>query len=148
MSEDHHWPQGETNESTRLNSKISYTSTGCWEFTGYRDRDGYGRIQWRGKHAYLAHRAAYEIAYGSIPPGMTVDHLCNNRSCIRYEHLEAVSHEEDVRRAVERRTHCGNGHPWVEENTYRWDGRRQCRKCNAAAARRYQARLRADSPSG
>src|SRR4051794_32904293 len=93
-------------ETTRLYSKITYTTgdLGCWEFNGYLDPGGYGRIHWRGKNGYLAHRAAYELAYGPIPPGLAVDHTCNNRACIRYEHLEAVTPAENNRRAAERRT--------------------------------------------
>jgi hypothetical protein len=134
-------------ETTRLFSKVSYKTDdlACWEFTGYRDPDGYGRIYWRGRSGYLAHRAAYELAYGQIPEGLTVDHTCYNRACIRYEHLEAVPHAENVRRAAERRTprtHCGNGHEYTEASTYWHRGGRHCRVCNRLASRRYSIRKR------
>ncbi len=130
-------------DATRLFSKTTYTTgdPGCWEFNGYLDRDGYGRFYCRGK-SRCAHRVAYEIAYGPIPAGLTVDHTCNNRACIRFEHLEAVTQAENTRRAVERRTHCRNGHEYTESSTYHHEGRRYCRICNRLAVRRYAMRQR------
>src|SRR4051794_22665822 len=103
-------PMPATSDASRLFSKIRHTASdlGCLEFTGYLDRDGYGRIHFHGR-TRRAHRVAYELAYGPIPYGMTVDHTCNNRACIRYEHLEAVSQAENTRRAVERRTTAEQG---------------------------------------
>lgn len=38
-------------------------------------------------------------------------------------------------------THCAHGHEYTEANTlWREEGWRQCRACNRAAVRRYQAR--------
>jgi HNH endonuclease len=131
-----------SNETIRLYSKVYYTTTelACVEFTGYLDANGYGRIYWRGRHGYLAHRAAYELKYGPIPPGLAIDHTCNNRACIRYEHLEAVTQAENSRRAAERRTHCGNGHEWTVANTYWHQRGRNCRTCNRLSSRRYYER--------
>lgn len=132
------------NDATRLFSKTTFTKgEPCWEFNGYRDPNGYGRIYWKGKQARLAHRVAYELAYGAIPPGMAVDHLCSNRACIRYEHLEVVTQKENLRRAAERRTHCGNGHAWTPENTYTINGNRRCRACGREATKRYYYRNKA-----
>jgi hypothetical protein len=38
---------------------------------------------------------------------------------------------------------CRKGHPWTEENTYRWGGRKVCRTCRLAAERRRYHRKRA-----
>src|SRR5262245_48163865 len=112
-----------TDGAVRLYSKVSYSPTGCWEFTGYLDEDGYGQIHWHGKAA-LAHRVAYELAYGPIPSGLTIDHTCSNPRCVRHDHLDVVTRGENNRRAAERRTHCRRGHEWNEKNTYHWRGRR------------------------
>lgn len=76
---------------------------------------------------------------------MEIDHTCSNPPCVNPAHLEAVTHEENVRRAVERKTHCVNGHEYTEANTYRhpngvW---RDCRKCISLRAMAYKARKRA-----
>jgi hypothetical protein len=52
----------------------------------------------------LAHRVSYEAAYGPIPAGLHIDHLCRVRKCVRPEHLEAVTQGENNLRAFRRIT--------------------------------------------
>lgn len=44
----------------------------------------------------LAHRFSYEEAYGEIPEGFQIDHKCHTRSCVRPEHLQAVTQKENI----------------------------------------------------
>lgn len=73
--------------------------TDCWLWTGYGDRWGYGRFG----HGLLAHRVAFELVKGSVPPGLTLDHLCRVRRCVNPTHLEPVTQAENTRRAVKDR---------------------------------------------
>ena len=117
-------------------------TTPCDEWLGRVDRYGYGRIGRSGK----AHLIAYERAYGPIPNGLEVDHVCRNRRCWNAKHLEAVDHRTNLLRghtipAINAaKTHCANGHQYDEANTYIYsDGSRRCRKCDSD---RHKARRR------
>jgi hypothetical protein len=108
------------------------------------DRLGYVRVSTNGRMRY-AHRLAYEGVRGPIPAGLEIDHLCRNRACREVVHLEAVTHLENVRRGRARfngaheraRTHCPKGHPYSGDNLFIRCGKRYCRACSRAWARRY-----------
>ena len=63
---------------------------GCLLFPTKPTARGYGQLQTGGR-GYLAHRVAYEIAYGPIPQGMQVDHICHIRRCVNPSHLRLVT---------------------------------------------------------
>lgn len=80
----------------RLLDKVVAGPRGCWIFVGWRNR-GYGRIRIGGRQRY-AHCVSYELHVGPIPKGHEIDHLCGTASCVRPDHLEAVTPEENQRR--------------------------------------------------
>ena len=53
-----------------------------------------------GKRAFKAHRVAYEMAYGPIPDGQIVRHLCGIPSCVNPKHLRAGTPAENARDMV------------------------------------------------
>jgi len=113
--------------------------TGCWEWTGARDSKGYGNVRVADR-VRKAHRVVYESVYGPVPSHLDCDHRCRVPWCVRPEHLEAVSHHENVLRgdatwkpgARQRsKRKCPRGHRYSKANTYvqASTGGRACRTC-------------------
>ena len=75
------------------------TLRSCWDWTSAHDQHGYGRFCLRRKNRF-AHVIAWTIENGSVPEGFELDHLCRNRGCVRPDHLELVTHRENLRRGV------------------------------------------------
>lgn len=120
----------------------------CWEWRGSIDHGGYGQYR-HNERTTSAHRYAYENRVGPIPAGMTIDHLCRNRACVRPDHLEAVTQRTNLLRgqtkAAEnaRKTTCPQGHDYTPENTYTPpSGGRQCKQCRSDR-KRHEAEVRA-----
>lgn len=121
----------------RFWDKVQKTD-GCWDWTAYKTKEGYGRIGINGR-LYLAHRVSYEWVKGKIPEGLVIDHLCGNPSCVNPDHLESVTQKENTHRgklveSLKKRssaqTHCKRGHEFTKENTYVCKrGIRNCRTC-------------------
>lgn len=121
----------------RFWSKVDRPSEdGCWLWTASAQSGGYGQIR-VGRGPKLAHRVAWELAWGPIPAGLTVDHLCFRPLCVNPAHLRLLTNVENAgnqRKATA--PACRRGHPWTPENTSYRRGVRRCRQCSRASARK------------
>lgn len=79
-------------------ARLVVSENGCWVWPG-STTNGYGDVAIDGK-TYRVHRVVYVHCKGEIPTGHEVDHLCFNRLCANPDHLEAVTREENNRRAL------------------------------------------------
>lgn len=124
----------------RLLAKVSRNAEGCWLWTGWINDNGYGEIISFGKKI-RAHRAMYQLVVGLIPEELVLDHLCRVRHCVNPEHLEAVTHQQNILRGVgatavhAKKTHCIHGHEFSEANTIHRKRGRGCRTCQRQGKR-------------
>lgn len=132
-------------------AKTLTPATPCIVWTGALNSRGYPCFSVEG-WSQLAHRLAYEDAFGPIPEGLTVDHTCKVKRCVNPDHLEAVTRAENVRRS-RRPDMCPEGHQYTPENTIRRTNKqtghtqRECRICKAESQRKYRARKNAEAAS-
>ncbi|WP_374725912.1 HNH endonuclease signature motif containing protein [Paraburkholderia phenoliruptrix] len=116
--------------------------TQCWNWNGRIAKNGYG-VQRVGRSCQAAHRYVFILIKGEIPAGLELDHLCRNRACVNPEHMEPVTHMENMLRSpvyqsrIQAMT-CSKGHPLDGVRT-RNGGGRYCRTCVRDSKRRQRA---------
>lgn len=122
----------------------------CWHWIANIDRGGYGLFS-RGRGRSIgAHRMAYLLVKGEIPPGMQVDHVCHvpsecvavpclHRRCVNPAHLATATPRQNSLRSNSipaknaTQTHCLRGHPLSGDNLSidKTHGYRICKACKA-----------------
>lgn len=68
--------------------------TGCLNWTGALQSQGYGLFSFKGVQM-LAHRAAYECVKGPIGPGLVLLHQCDNPRCCNVAHLRPGTDQDN-----------------------------------------------------
>jgi len=128
--------------------------TDCKKWDKYIKPTGYG-VKIQNYKAVPAHRWVWEQANGPIPQGMVLDHTCHNeailkgecegghscehRACVNLEHLEVVTHSQNISRGLQSmkaRKFCPKGHDYSNPNNImtRANGKRECAECNRERA--------------
>lgn len=68
----------------------------CWPWPKQKNAAGYGVLNWLG-YQFLAHRVAFELAYGPLRKPEIVCHHCDNPPCCNPLHLYAGDHKANAR---------------------------------------------------
>ena len=89
----------ETDRDAQLFDRAAVLDDACWEWTGYRNRKGYGQIKADGRMV-ATHRQAFLLRRGPIPEGMHVLHRCDNPPCVNPDHLFLGSNDDNVAERV------------------------------------------------
>ncbi len=116
----------------------------CWEWLGSKTL-GYGTFYTQ--RQTRAHRVSYELFVSKIPNGLLVCHKCDNRGCVRPDHLFLGTYLDNNRDCVLKgrkadvmstRTHCPKGHEYSLINTYLSPkGFRNCKACRKETNREW-----------
>ena len=84
----------------RLARAYIVETNGCWRWVKGLTTVGYGHFSIASVY-YQAHRLLYILRFGAdIPAGLFPDHLCRHRWCVNPDHLEPVTHRENIRRGA------------------------------------------------
>jgi hypothetical protein len=127
---------------------IPEPNSGCWLWIASCVTGGYGKFFFQGKYR-RAHRVAWVLHRGLIPPGLDVLHRCDTSCCVNPDHLFLGTDSVNMRDCVRKgrygnqntgKTVCAHGHPLIADNVYLMPaGGRSCRICHRATKRRWRA---------
>jgi hypothetical protein len=122
-------------------------ATGCWNWIGSKNTDGYAIIQRRKGSRVIA-----SLYLGlDINDGKThALHRCDNPNCINPKHIFLGTHLQNMQDMARKGrgnsgyrgvTHCKRGHEFTPENTHYEGTGRRCRTCHRLAERARRLRL-------
>jgi len=83
----------------RFWAKVSKTDV-CWEWTGSVSPGGYGQFRVSSYRLVGAHRFSWELHGNDLPADQEICHACDNRRCIRPDHLFPGTHSDNMQDAL------------------------------------------------
>ena len=106
------WKYGSTEERGARHAspqerffRYAEKSDGCWNWSGYKDKDGYGTITVKGKNGkngpIRAHRFSLMVHGREVQNDDLVLHRCNNPSCVNPDHLYIGDHKQNMQDRID-----------------------------------------------
>lgn len=123
--------------------------TGCWNWTAWTNKHGYGMFNVPELGPREAYRVAYEHFVGPVPTGQVLGHAHQGDKCAFWEHVRPITQGENLRESDRvgkhsrsRKAYCDYGHPFTKENVYvnPVTGGRSCKVCRRIAVCQYHGR--------
>lgn len=130
---------------SRLLTKRTITSNGCWLWEGACFKTGYGALYFMGKMWKVSRLSMFLFKPDEYRESLQALHknICTSKKCFNPEHLYMGDSSDNMNDKVTAgthqgtlKTHCPQGHEYTEENTYKYSGRggRQCKICSKKRA--------------
>jgi hypothetical protein len=82
-------------------SRCERQASGCLDWLGANQGNGYGSIQIEGKQ-WLVHRLVWTLVHGAIPDGLNCLHSCDRPICCEVTHLSVGTQRENLDQMVAR----------------------------------------------
>lgn len=89
-----------------VRSRSRTSESGCWEWQGLT-KDGYAVARWGKKpmREVAIHRAVLEARCGAPLGVQQAHHKCGNRLCVNPDHLQPVTHRDNIAEMLARATY-------------------------------------------
>jgi hypothetical protein len=119
----------------RFAKKVRHDADGCWYWTGATNNKGYPQLRVDGR-LVLAHRLAFELYNGPIPPGQCALHSCDHgpQGCVNPAHLWLGTRSENTEDMARK----GRGRTSFRGLPYGVNTRNGCRRKPYDATVRYR----------
>lgn len=145
------WDRQELRKELLRHRRVN-KSTGCWIWTGRKNKAGYGTLRVDGPHVNVHRIAAWvflkEKRARIKGHRFYICHKCDTPSCFRPKHLFCGTPKQNTEDSIRKGRHqsvwhsmrkrCKRGHLFSATNTLHKDNHRSCRACH----RRYEQERR------